>query len=582
MAKTTNPKDDIDQDAMTAVHAATSPPATASHGRTRNEIIDSVTDYFIDDLKKNPRNITPEQIATELTLLLEEQFNLENAMRPRGISQYRPPLVLPPDVIAELMAYRFHIKRIALSGLGVDAEYDLIGMYVDEGTDEGIYTTSEIELTKAARRFNRRLTKKEFDEIIFTLKTLVERDERCNERDLIVVNNGIYNYVTKELLPFTPDKVFVTKSHVDYNHAAQNIVIHNDADGTDWDIESWMKELNDDPNVVNLLWQLLGAAIRPNVSWNKSAWFYAQSGNNGKGTLCELMRALCGERTHVSLKLSDLGKEFMLEPLVHASAIITDENAVGKYIDDVANLKAIITNDIVPMNRKHKEPISFRFRGFMVQCVNEMPRVRDKSDSFYRRQLFIPFEKSYTGCERKYIKDDYIKRPEVLEYVLLRVLEMMPDYYELAEPACCKAALDEYKEYNDPVRQFLVEMLPRFKWDLLPNDFLYDLYREWFKRNNPSGSIQGKSSFLSELRQFISTANKDWIDNTKKPTRSNNRMVDPEPLIFEYELKNWYNKLYTGSNPDRISTTIPKAVYRGLLRASAHSPSDDESDTEDE
>ena len=36
------------------------------------------------------------------------------------------------------------------------------------------------------------------------------------------------------------------------------------------------------------------STIRPNVSWNKSAWLYSTLGNNGKGTLCALLRNLCG------------------------------------------------------------------------------------------------------------------------------------------------------------------------------------------------------------------------------------------------------------------------------------------------
>ena len=81
----------------------------------------------------------------------------------------------------------------------------------------------------------------------------------------------------------------------------------------------------------------------------------------------------------------------MLEPLIQATAIIVDENDVGTYIDKAANLKAIVTGDTIQMNRKFKMPIAYQFKGFMVQCLNEMPRIRDKSDSFYRRQLFIPF-----------------------------------------------------------------------------------------------------------------------------------------------------------------------------------------------
>lgn len=551
-----------------------------SHGRTRNEIINNTTDYYINDLKANPRNITPEQIEVELMGMLEEQFDLENATRPRGMQKYTPPAVLPPDVIAELMNKCYHIKRIALAGLGADAEYDLIGMYVEDGPDMGIYTTSEVELTKAARRFNRRLDKRGFDAVVFALGTLVDRVERYTDRDLIVVNNGIYNYATKELLPFTPDRVFVSKCRVNYNPMAKNIVIHNPDDGSDWDVESWMRELSDDPDVVELFWKILGAVIRPNVKWNISAWFYGTTGNNGKGTLCALMSNLCGVGTHASIPFSDFGKDFLLEPLIHASAIVVDENDVGQFIDKAANLKAIITNDTILMNRKHKAPIDFQFIGFMVQCINEMPRFKDKTESFYRRQLFVSFNKCFTGRERRYIKDDYLQRPEVLQYVLKRVVTM-PNYYKLDVPESCRAALDEFKEYNDPVRQFLDEMLPLFQWDLLPNDFLYDLYKAWFKRNNPSGTIQGKNSFLSDVRQYITTSTQ-WTDNTKKLTRSDKRIVGPEPLIFEYELNNWYNPTYTGHDPARVCTLTPKSHYYGLLRASKGPSGDGVDNTEDE
>ena len=59
------------------------------------------------------------------------------------------------------------------------------------------------------------------------------------------------------------------------------------------------------------------------------------------------MRNLAGNQSCVAIQLSDFGKDFMLEPLVHATSIITDENDVGTYIDKAANLKAIITNDVV-------------------------------------------------------------------------------------------------------------------------------------------------------------------------------------------------------------------------------------------
>ena len=164
-------------------------------------------------------------------------------------------------------------------------------------------------------------------------------------------------------------------------------------------------------------------------------------------------------------------------------AIIVDENNVGAYLDKAGNFKAVVTNDVVQINRKNRPAIPYQFFGLMVQCFNELPRIKDKSGSLYRRCLFIPFDKSFTGKERKYIKEDYLKRPDVLEYVMYKVLNT--DYYAFSEPAACRLALEDYKVYNDPVRQWWDEVSGELVWDLLPWDFLYELYKQWCKDNNP-------------------------------------------------------------------------------------------------
>src|SRR5699024_1687812 len=99
----------------------------------------------------------------------------------------------------------------------------------------------------------------------------------------------------------------------------------------------------------------------------------------------------------------------------------------------------------------------------------------------YRRQLFAPFKKSFTGAERRYIKDDYLERREVLEYALWHVLHRAGtdrykstgvdgpgNYYTLSEPPATQEVLDEYKQVNDPVRAYWEEFRDQFAWDLVP------------------------------------------------------------------------------------------------------------------
>lgn len=526
---------------------------------TEDEILETVLDSIIAQIKPTD---TPEQIAKDVILNTKTIISQMNTPY-GGCPEYRAPKRLLPFQIAKLMLVKYEIRLILGAGTSTNTDNAILSIYMADGPNAGMYVGDENEIYSGALRFNTQLTKREFGEIISRLRTTAKRVTRTMDQDLIAVNNGIFDYKAKKLLPFSPDYVFLTKSRVDYNSNAANVTIHNDEDGTDWDVESWIESLSDDTEIVDLIWKIIGAIVRPYVSWNKSAWLFSEQGNNGKGTLCELMRGLCGEEAAVTIPLKVLSKQFAKELLIRAVAIITDENPVGTFVDEADDLKAIITHDPVYVDRKNKSPITFKFYGFMVQCLNEFPRLKDKSDSFARRQLFIPFTKCFTGQERKYIKNDYLKRKEVLEYVLYRVLNMT--YYDLPNPLACQKVLHDFREFNDPVRQFFQEMEFSFAWSILPLGFVYDVYKGWFRENNPSGSIQGRNTFYRELAN-VTKISQIWdFIGTDTTTRPGKKMDDPEPLIVQYDLNNWKNPHYTGSNPDLIAKTNVKDSYHGVL-----------------
>lgn len=473
---------------------------------------------------------------------------------------------LPNAAIARLMIALEGIKALNYSDGNNAGNYQL-GIYQDCGENEGIYVTTEDLFIKVIKKYNFNISVSGIRQVMELLRYTAPVVAVRKYRNLIPVNNGIFDYDTKKLLPFSPDYVFVSKCKVNFNAAATNVVIHNDDDGTDWDVDSWIHELTDDPQVEQLIWQIIGAVIRPNVRWDKVIMPYSTKGNNGKGTLCRLLRNLCGEGNYTSIAINDMSKNFRLSPLLHVSAVIVDENNVTGYLDDASTFKALITGDQVQIEEKYKAPVDFRFSGLMVQCVNFLPRVNDKTSSFYRRILMVPFEKCFTGAERKYIKDDYLNRQEVLEYVLCKVLEKIPSYYDFDVPDACTRLLDDYKTFNDPVRQFAEEMLPELKWQLVPNKFLYDLFKAWYEENIPSGRVQGKNSFLQEFKDVI-VERDDWkTTGSSVPTQGYS--FGSEPLIIRYNLTKWMNDAYRGTDAAMICTpsmdTI-KSPVSGIIR----------------
>lgn len=188
-----------------------------------------------------------------------------------GAERYKRLSGLHTLQIAVILYKLHHAVGILWNNSHDDGNFD-IGIYQYSGDNEGCYDVGEQNLKSLIRGYCKTGTIKDVNETIEALRAICPRVERCRNRDLVAVNNGIYDYGNKILMAFDPAFVFTSKKHVDFVDRAQNPVIHNNEDGTDWDVVSWMNELSDDPDVVSLLWQIIGATVRPYVSWNKSAW----------------------------------------------------------------------------------------------------------------------------------------------------------------------------------------------------------------------------------------------------------------------------------------------------------------------
>lgn len=533
---------------------------------TLNYIIQHETHRFIDNLDpSNPP--TPTEIEIDLIQQIKAQIQILNAdldSKNRMVA----PKALNHSQIAELMMALYPIAKIIVSENEDDPDANVLAIYQKEGKFKGTYRYNKKDLRKIARQFKYGLNMREFEEIEEVLKDIAPQKRRTTNPDLIAVENGIFNYKTKELQPFDPELVYLSKSQVAYNEHAKNIIIHNDDDDTDWDVETWVEELSDDPEIIKSLWEIMSAIVRPHVRWDKAAWLFSTKGANGKGTLVTLMRNIVGQNSYASIPIDDFsGKnQFSLAPLLNATSVIVDENDVGTYIDKAANLKAVVTNDVITIEKKGKDRIAYQFYGFMVQCLNEFPQVKDKTNSFNRRQLFIPMNKSFEGVERKYIKTDYLFRQDVLEYVLFKVLNT--NFYTLSTPEASKEILEEFKSNNDPLYDFTSIMLEDLAWDVVPTDFLYDLYEAWYLKNvSKKGQIGSKIKFKREVETIIQQKFKDkWEYHKGQYRMTVTDITNPEPYIVQYKLEDWYADT-TSTNVDKLSKpNLAGRRYSGVFK----------------
>lgn len=547
--------------------AISASPARPEFQATSEEtLVDRTCKEYLAEIAEMPEVTLPE-IRDVLLGRLSEAFEVETTMRKHAkvpAPKLVKPRVLPHLVVVLVLMARGWFCQIDFTDGDGDEDTTVLAVYQHCGPDEGLYVSSTAVLARSVSEFRPSSTSREIDSILNLLKMHAPVVRRTKRPALVPVNNGVFDHDLQKLLPFSPDWVFTSKSRVDYVSHAQSPVIKN-ADGTDWEVEEWMESLSDDLGVVELLWEMLSASVRPFVPWGLSVWLLSIAGNNGKGTLLVLVMNLIGKESVASLGLADFGKEFQLTKLLSATAVLCDENDVGEFSDRNGYFKAAVTGDPIRVNRKFKTPVIIQFRGLVIQCFNERPRVKDKSGSFLRRILIVPFKQSFRGIENKSIKNDYLHRPEVLQYVLWRVLSMT--HTELSEPPVCALAKAEYEETNNPKLAFWLEIKDQLAWDLVPFRFIHDLYVSWSKRTNPSGHPESQNSLTSFLKELLAN-DPEWEHGGDRSFRPGLMISKPEHLISEYNLPDeWRNHTYTGKVLNKLCLpTDLKPNYRGLIR----------------
>lgn len=474
-----------------------------------------------------------------------------------GDGRYKEPEKLTPIEAGSLILLLFDFAMIKTVQSATDGN-ELLGVYEAHGERKGLYITKKEYIRTIIQCLNPSFLDKDVDNTYGFIERFVSRCEvhLTREEHLIPVENGIYDKNKQELLPYSPQYVFLNKIPVAYRPKATNPVITDH--GYEWDVESWLSDLLGAEEKL-LIWQVISDTVQMNKNRKKSVWFYANKGNNGKGTVGQLIKNLHGVGNYASLNVAAFADRFAKVSLLRANCNIADENNVDEYIDKVDEYKASITGDDITIDRKFEKPLTIQFHGTNIQMMNGLPRVKDKTDSFTRRLLIVPFLKCFTNNgEKSEIKQDYVGRKEVLEYVLNKALHMT--FEEFLVPQSSKELLTKSEEDNNPVKQFWNEFKDEFQWSLLPSDFLYELYSSWYVDVNPSGRRMGKNNFLEEFAQVTEGVLEDC--RTKRIV-SKGKMDTDEPLITDYKLSSY---MVYGQTFEEQRQFSRQYRYRGFLK----------------
>ncbi len=526
----------------------------------RRKFEDAVVDDAVAELEE-AGGLTHDQTLSEVA---EEALNAVNSrvyiVRQAGARHLRGGNKsmawldnLTPRNAARLVVAALPIRSVyAASAIASPKAAGAVCIYTDDGPMAGTYRdVGDADIEGWADEVGHAVDAKWVAQFGDRIKSLAMEPARrltpTSDPDLVAMADGVLRYSTREVLPFSPSYVFRVK-------AAANICATEPAkpywvkhDGSRLYVDELIRQLAaGDPEIELCVYQILGAALRSRVSWDVLPILFNEQGSNGKSTLINLLKALVGNDAWGASDLVTLAGEgkrgrFGLEALENKSLIVCPDSSSGAYIADSLDLKALLTHDAVAIEAKHERPRWAEFYCLVVCAANELPRFRDKTSAMTSRLLLVPFKAKFdrnTATEDTGIRDTFVARQDVLDWIGWKVLFDLEPYSKLSQPSAAATALSAWVEDNDSVVAFWRHCVVPLPSKAEPDEYgmyadaitmatMYAWYCAWLKETRPGASAPTKDAFSKQVYSLVE-ADDDCGWGILRDADDKPRRVDPK------------------------------------------------------
>lgn len=405
----------------------------------------------------------------------------------------------PDDVIAEQIAQAE--KRAGFShnifGDELINAYKIITLnnqlYVYEDgfyqADEKIIERKMIELYPSIKNNQR-------NEVLsyIRIKTHISGGDIKINPYIINLKNTRYDMRSGKCLEFNPDVIEFDRIPVTYDPSAYCA-----------DLDKMLNRVFlGDNEIITLFEEMLGACLIKHSRYQKGFMLFG-GGSNGKSTILGLVKKFLGSRNYSSIPLEKVTERFNTSELENKLANIGDD-IDNVIIKDTGTLKKLFAGNSIQVERKGERPFTIEPYALHIYSANNIPRSFDKSDGFYRRWIFVPFNAKFSVDDPDYdpLIEDKITTDEALSYLLNRAIrgaERLIRRGKFSEAESIKKALETYKTDNSTTLSWIDDEDLTIDYFLdNPTDKAYSDFCDWCKNSGiKSANVTGKKTFYKEI-----------------------------------------------------------------------------------
>jgi putative DNA primase/helicase len=201
-------------------------------------------------------------------------------------------------------------------------------------------------------------------------------------------------------------------------------------------------------------------------------------GQNGKGVFLLILERMVGTSSVAAINPAAFSERFSLAGLRGKLVNVCGDMDIGSLNEGI--LKQLTGQDLITVDRKHKELLSFKPTAKQVFSTNNLPKIFDKSQGLWRRICILPCNAVVAGDA---VKPNLV---EELASEMSAIFNWAVEGYRrllrqgrFTESAAGKAAETAYRNANDPIGHFIAQRCEITPAGSILTADLFQAYKTW-------------------------------------------------------------------------------------------------------
>lgn len=316
--------------------------------------------------------------------------------------------------------------------------------------ENGVYRKNEKSIHRKIIEMYPKATIRIQKEVISYLLTIAPEVE---EKDDNVINFRNCLFLIKEnaIAGHTPNCFTTNQINVNFNYEPVMVSA----------IDMFLNSITCNNEVrKKAILQMIGYAMTSSVKLQKAFVLYGKTAGNGKSTLLEIIERLIGRENVSHVTLQDfVSNRFSVSEIKGKTVNIVSE-MTKEFLKDSSVFKQIVTGDIITVEEKFKERYTIKPYAKHIFTANELPKVADTSNGYFRRLFIIPFEAEFTEIQKARFNFNELVTPQALEYLAsISLQEFIKVFREnkFSNEEESKSIIETYKLDSNTVMAYLYD-----------------------------------------------------------------------------------------------------------------------------